>query len=75
VLTVPFVCACSQTATTTSAQSEGQESTALYLADARYDLGDMLIIPAGTPHRFEAADEYTLYTVARVDAEKVTPLQ
>ena len=40
VLTVPFVCACSQTATTTSAQSEGQESTALYLADARYDLGD-----------------------------------
>jgi mannose-6-phosphate isomerase-like protein (cupin superfamily) len=37
--------------------------------------GDVLIIPAGTPHRFESTEEFTLYTVVRVDAEKVTPLQ
>lgn len=37
--------------------------------------GDVLIIPAGTPHRFESTDQFTLYTVTRVDAEKVTPLQ
>ena len=41
----------------------------------RISKGDVLIIPAGTPHRFESADEFTLYTVVRVDAEKVAPLK
>jgi quercetin dioxygenase-like cupin family protein len=36
--------------------------------------GDMLIIPAGTPHRWMMAEEFTAYTVVRIDAEGVTPL-
>lgn len=36
--------------------------------------GDMLIIPAGTPHRWMMAEEFTSYTVVRIDAEGVTPL-
>lgn len=36
--------------------------------------GDMLIIPAGTPHRWMMADEFTSYTVVRIDAEGVAPI-
>ena len=35
--------------------------------------GDMLI-PAGTPHRWMMAEEFTAYTVVRIDAEGVAPL-
>ena len=34
----------------------------------------MLIIPAGTPHRWLMADEFTSYTVVRVDPDGVTEL-
>lgn len=37
--------------------------------------GDVLIIPAGTPHQFVATDDLTWYTVVRVDPGKVTPLR
>ena len=36
--------------------------------------GDMLIIPAGTPHRWEVVNERMVYTVTRIDPEIVTPL-
>jgi mannose-6-phosphate isomerase-like protein (cupin superfamily) len=36
--------------------------------------GDVLIIPAGTPHRWVMADEFTSYTVVRVDPDGVAPL-
>jgi mannose-6-phosphate isomerase-like protein (cupin superfamily) len=36
--------------------------------------GDVLIIPAGTPHRWMMAEEFTSYTVVRMDADGVTPL-
>jgi uncharacterized RmlC-like cupin family protein len=34
----------------------------------------MLIIPAGTPHKWEYADEFTVYVVVRADPEGVAPL-
>ena len=37
--------------------------------------GDVLIIPAGTPHKFKAANEFTLYTVVRVDPDGVAQVQ
>ena len=37
--------------------------------------GDVLIIPAGTPHWFTSVDESLFYTVVRVDASKITPLK
>lgn len=36
--------------------------------------GDMLIIPAGTPHKFVKADTFTVYAVVRVDPDGVAPL-
>ena len=36
--------------------------------------GDMLIIPAGTPHKWDYADEFTAYMVVRMDPEGVAPL-
>ena len=36
--------------------------------------GDVLIIPAGTPHRWLMADEFTAYMVVRIDPNGVTPL-
>lgn len=36
--------------------------------------GDMLIIPAGTPHKWDMAEEFTAYVVVRVDPEGVAPL-
>jgi mannose-6-phosphate isomerase-like protein (cupin superfamily) len=42
--------------------------------EVRISRGDMLIIPAGTPHRWLMADEFTSYSVVRIDPEGVTPL-
>lgn len=42
--------------------------------EIRIAKGDVLIIPAGTPHRFLMADEFTSYTVVRIDFDGVTPL-
>jgi mannose-6-phosphate isomerase-like protein (cupin superfamily) len=36
--------------------------------------GDMLIIPAGTPHKWESSDEFTYYVVVRADPKGVAPL-
>lgn len=36
--------------------------------------GDMLIIPAGTPHKWDFAEEFTSYVVVRADPEGVAPL-
>ena len=36
--------------------------------------GDVLIIPAGTPHRWVMAEEFTAYTVVRIDPDGVAPL-
>jgi mannose-6-phosphate isomerase-like protein (cupin superfamily) len=36
--------------------------------------GDMLIIPAGTPHKWEKSDQYTYYVVVRADPKGVAPL-
>jgi mannose-6-phosphate isomerase-like protein (cupin superfamily) len=36
--------------------------------------GDVLIIPAGTPHMWVSSDELTAYIVVRVDPEGVAPL-
>jgi mannose-6-phosphate isomerase-like protein (cupin superfamily) len=41
----------------------------------RLGVGDVLIIPAGTPHWFTSVDEPLFYTVVRVDAGKITPLK
>lgn len=37
--------------------------------------GDVIIIPAGTPHKWSAVDEYLLYTVVRVDPGRIVPLK
>jgi len=42
--------------------------------EIRIAKGDVLIIPAGTPHRWLMADEFTSYTVVRMDPDGVTPL-
>ena len=34
----------------------------------------MLIIPAGTPHKWESSDEFTYYVVVRADPKGVAPL-
>lgn len=36
--------------------------------------GDMVIIPAGTPHKWDFAEEFTSYVVVRMDPEGVAPL-
>lgn len=36
--------------------------------------GDILIIPAGTPHRWMDAEEFTAYTCTRIDTDGVAPL-
>jgi hypothetical protein len=33
----------------------------------------MLIIPAGTPHKWEKSDEFTYYVVVRADPKGVAP--
>jgi mannose-6-phosphate isomerase-like protein (cupin superfamily) len=49
-------------------------TTAVGSQDITIQQGDMLIIPAGTPHKWEFAEEFTSYVVVRVDPEGVAPL-
>lgn len=42
--------------------------------EIRIAKSDVLIIPAGTPHRWMMAEEFTSYTVVRMDPDGVTPL-
>lgn len=48
-------------------QAEGSETITI-------EKGDMLIIPAGTPHKWDYAEEFTAYVVVRVDPDGVAPL-
>jgi mannose-6-phosphate isomerase-like protein (cupin superfamily) len=48
--------------------------TAIGAKDVTISKGDMLIIPAGTPHKWEFSDEYTYYVVVRADPKGVAPL-
>jgi len=49
-------------------------TTAVGARDITIQKGDMLIIPAGTPHKWELAEEFTAYAVVRVDPDGVAPL-
>jgi mannose-6-phosphate isomerase-like protein (cupin superfamily) len=49
-------------------------TTAVEAKDVTIAKGDMLIIPAGTPHKWDGADEFTSYVVVRVDPDGVAPL-
>jgi len=49
-------------------------TTAVGAEDITIKKGDMLIIPAGTPHKWEIAEEFTAYVVVRMDPEGVAPL-
>ncbi|MBI4885531.1 MAG: hypothetical protein HY824_00410 [Acidobacteria bacterium] len=49
-------------------------TTAAGARDVTIAKGDVLIIPAGTPHKWEDADEFTSYVVVRVDPDGVAPL-
>ena len=42
--------------------------------DMTIQKGDMLIIPAGTPHKWDYSEEFTTYAVVRFDPEGVAPL-
>jgi mannose-6-phosphate isomerase-like protein (cupin superfamily) len=48
--------------------------TAVGAKDVALAKGDMLIIPAGTPHKWEFSDEFTYYVVVRADPKGVAPL-
>ncbi|MDH3419536.1 MAG: hypothetical protein OEM78_08675 [Gammaproteobacteria bacterium] len=49
-------------------------TTAVGSEDITIKQGDMLIIPAGTPHKWDFAEEFTSYVVVRMDPEGVAPL-
>jgi mannose-6-phosphate isomerase-like protein (cupin superfamily) len=49
-------------------------TTAIGARDVTITKGDVLIIPAGTPHKWENADEFTSYVVVRVDPDGIAPL-
>jgi mannose-6-phosphate isomerase-like protein (cupin superfamily) len=49
-------------------------TTAIGSKDVTITKGDVLIIPAGTPHKWEDAEEFTSYVVVRVDPDGVAPL-
>jgi mannose-6-phosphate isomerase-like protein (cupin superfamily) len=58
-------------------QGNGQGSAgtnAVGAQDVTIARGDVLIIPAGTPHKWEDADEFTSYVVVRIDPDGVAPL-
>ena len=42
-------------------------TTAVGAKDITIAKGDVLIIPAGTPHKWEDAEEFTSYVVVRID--------
>jgi mannose-6-phosphate isomerase-like protein (cupin superfamily) len=49
-------------------------TTAVGAKDVNLAKGDMLIIPAGTPHKWDLSDEFTYYVVVRADPKGVAPL-
>jgi len=49
-------------------------TTAVGSEEITIEQGDMLIIPAGTPHKWDFAEEFTSYVVVRMDPEGVAPL-
>ena len=49
-------------------------TTAVGAKDVPLSKGDMLIIPAGTPHKWESSDEFTYYVVVHADPKGVAPL-
>ena len=49
-------------------------TTSVGAKDVTIAKGDMLIIPAGTPHKWESSDEFTYYVVVRADPKGVAPL-
>jgi mannose-6-phosphate isomerase-like protein (cupin superfamily) len=49
-------------------------TTAAGARDVTITKGDVLIIPAGTPHKWEDAEEFTSYVVVRIDPDGVAPL-
>jgi mannose-6-phosphate isomerase-like protein (cupin superfamily) len=49
-------------------------TTAVGAKDVTIAKGDVLIIPAGTPHKWEDAEEFTSYVVVRIDPDGVAPL-
>ena len=49
-------------------------TTAVGSKDVTIAKGDVLIIPAGTPHKWEDAEEFTSYVVVRIDPDGVAPL-
>ena len=49
-------------------------TTSVGAKDVSLAKGDMLIIPAGTPHKWEKSDEFTYYVVVRADPKGVAPL-
>jgi mannose-6-phosphate isomerase-like protein (cupin superfamily) len=49
-------------------------TTAVGAKDVTIAKGDMLIIPAGTPHKWESSDQFTYYVVVRADPKGVAPL-
>jgi mannose-6-phosphate isomerase-like protein (cupin superfamily) len=49
-------------------------TTAVGSQDMTIKKGDMLIVPAGTPHKWDFAEEFTSYIVVRVDPSGIAPL-
>ena len=49
-------------------------TTAVGATNVTISKGDMLIIPAGTPHKWESSDQFTYYVVVRADPKGVAPL-
>ena len=49
-------------------------TTSVGARDVTIAKGDVLIIPAGTPHKWEDAEEFTSYIVVRMDPDAVAPL-
>jgi hypothetical protein len=39
------------------------------------DVRTMVLIPAGTPHKWSEVEEFMSYTVVRVDPNRIVPLK